>query len=125
MESKSARNARLKAMRRKYGLGEFKNKSSRRVVRVARRRSGRKGGSRGGFGVKGLLSQNNIIGTLAGAWLGPKFGVSSNIGAAAGSYLIGKKGLLGAGVGYFAGPIVVSKVAPMVGMSGSSSSWGQ
>lgn len=109
MESKTQRNARLKAMRKKYGLGEFKN-SKRKVYKVAptkknmvkRRSSKRRSYSRKGssfnvwnslIGVggvvayKGFLSQyiplSTNVKTIAeigvGIWLSKKGGIIGNV----------------------------------------------
>jgi hypothetical protein len=55
----------------------------------------------------GILSTNNLLGTLGGAYVAPMVGITPSIGAAVGSYMIGKKGLMGAAVGYFAAPMVL------------------
>lgn len=57
----------------------------------------------------GILSTRNILGTLGGAM------VAGPAGAAVGSYAIGKKGLLGAAVAYFAAPIVLPYVQQVLG----------
>jgi hypothetical protein len=81
-------------------------KTKRRGGSMARR--GRRGGSKGGFG--GLLSQNNLIGTLGGAYIAPQLGISPAIGGAVGSYMMGKKGIMGAAVGYFAAPLILGMI---------------
>jgi hypothetical protein len=111
VETKTARKERLRAMRQKYGLGEYKTGGRARRTKtrggsMARRKSGkRKGGSKGGFG--GILSMKNIAGTLGGYYIAPMVGLDPKIGAAAGSYFIGKKGVMGAAVGYVGAPIVM------------------
>lgn len=118
MESKQHRNERLRKMRQKYGLGEYKKEKShaikktrKRVSTMAKRskhRSSRKSG------VKGLMSMKNIIGTIGGAYASRYVGVSPAIGAAAGSYLYGKQGITGAAVGYFIAPTAMNMLMPMV-----------
>lgn len=71
-------------------------------------KSRRSKGGIGGFG--GILSTNNLLGTLGGAYVAPMVGVSPAIGAAAGSYFIGKKGIMGAAVGYFVAPMVLGMI---------------
>jgi len=75
-------------------------------------------GRRSGGSVGGLLSTNNLIGTVAGGM------VAGPVGAAAGSYLVGKKGILGAAVAYFAAPYVLSMVGRFTGGSTGGSGTG-
>jgi hypothetical protein len=89
-----------------YGGGRKKARKKTTGGKMARKRS--RGRSKGGFG--GILSTNNLLGTLGGAYVAPMVGMSPAIGAAAGSYLIGKKGLMGAAVGYFAAPMVLNMI---------------
>ena len=83
----------------------------------------RKYSKSGGNGFNGLISTKNLLGTLAGAYIAPKMGMSPQIGAAAGSYLIGKKGVMGAAVGYFAAPYLLGLLSGVTG-SGSTVSEG-
>lgn len=92
-----------------------RSRSRKRGVRMARRRYSRRNGG-GMGGLNGLLSTNNLLGTVGGGM------VAGPIGAAAGSYVLGKKGLLGAAVAYFATPYVQSLVGKVTGGSSSSSS---
>jgi len=86
-----------------------KTRMKTRGVNMAkgRRRSSR---SSGMGGMSGLLSAQNVMGTIGGAYIAPMVGVSPAIGGAAGSYIIGKKGLMGAAVGYFAAPMLLGLV---------------
>ena len=125
VESKTQRNERLRKMRQKYGLGEYKGKKNPRKNRP--RRSGKmaKKGSRknGSAGFGGILSTKNILGTVAGAYIAPKMGISPQLGAAAGSFLYGKKGVAGAAVGYFAAPYVLGMLGGATGGSTDSEAW--
>lgn len=101
VESKTARNARLRAMRQKYGLGEFKNRRTnpRRVQTMARRRFSsrvRRSLSSGG----GMLKQASagigmavLVQKFGGSMLGQYAGVAS-LGAA--YYGGGAAGVVGA-----------------------------
>ena len=88
--------------------------------KMARRRKGGFGGSSGGMG--GLFSTKNLVGTLAGAYLAPKVGLNPQLGAAAGSFIYGKKGVVGAAVGYFAAPYIMGLLGGMSG-SGTNNNW--
>jgi hypothetical protein len=93
------------------------NSMARRRYRMSRGR-GRSGGFMGG-----ITSQKNIIGTLLGAYMGPKVGVSPQIGAAAGSYIYGKQGIKGAAVGYFTAPYLTGILANIPLPGGNNNGW--
>jgi len=91
-------------------------KTKRGGSMARRKRSfGRKRGLMGG-----LLSQNNLIGTIGGAYLAPQLGITPQIGAAAGSYLIGKQGIKGAAVGYFIAPMALNMLGGILNKTGGS-----
>ena len=77
------------------------------------RKKGHRRSARGLLG--GLMSKNNLIGTIGGAFLARYAGVSPRLGAAAGAYFYGKSGLVGAGVGYVAAPMVTGMIDKTIG----------
>jgi hypothetical protein len=108
---------------RMYGGGRKKaSRTTKRGGSMARRKKGR-GRSKGGMG--GLLSTRNLIGTLGGAYAAPMVGIDPKIGAAAGSYLYGKQGVMGAAVGYVMAPMVLSMIPGIPGLGASKSSSSQ
>lgn len=104
---------------RMYGGGRKKaRKQTKRGGSMARRKRGR-GRSKGGMG--GLLSTKNLIGTLGGAYVAPMVGIDPKIGAAAGSFLYGKQGVMGAAAGYFVAPMVLAMIPGLSGGKAGSS----
>lgn len=112
VETKMQRNARLKAMRKKYGLGEFKKSRSssvktrkRRVISTmakSKRRSTRSKSSMGGVvgtaaGVAGYIAFEAFVEPRLLAMLPPQInGAMINVAEiAAGAYLARKGGVLG------------------------------
>lgn len=88
---------------------------------MARRRFGRRSRRSGGFGMGRLLSMKNIMFTVAGAALLPKFvPVNSQIGGALGGFM--GAGPVGAVAGYFLGAPVASATSGILGNIGGSSS---
>ena len=89
-ETKHARNVRLKAMRKKYSLGEFKNKKIRtRGIFMARRRSFKRYASTGGGIVKQVAA--GVGGSVLGQKLASMVGLSnySMVAGLAGAYYAG------------------------------------
>ena len=103
-----------------------KKKRSRSVKRakvnvMARRYRGfrRRSRSKGGFGMGRLFSMKNILFTVAGAALLPKFvGIDPAIGGAAGGFL--GAGPIGAVAGYFLGAPVANATSGLLGNLGGS-----
>jgi hypothetical protein len=99
VESKVQRNARLKAMRQKYGLGEFKRSTSRKIKKTARkvyRMAKRRSFSRSSGGnsmLKGALSGYGAVALTS------KMGINPLIGYAAAYYVGGGAGVVGAFLG--------------------------
>lgn len=85
------------------------------------RRGFRRGRSKGGLG--SILSTKNIAYTLVGAYVAPKVGVNSAVGAGLGSYLASKN-LVNAGIAYIAAPIVLGKVLNLTGTGGTEIVYG-
>ncbi len=79
-----------------------------------RRRYGRRRRRSSGIGLGGLLSVKNIIGVVGGG------AVAGPVGAAVGSYALGKKSLLGAGIAYFAYPYIAPMIGQVLGGIGGS-----
>lgn len=140
MVCSTANRARLKAMRKKYGLGEFSKrhkrvfgvrvkrrhyvKAKRMVSYVARRYRGfrKRRSSRSGLGIGRLLSMKNILFTVAGAALLPRFiGIDSKLGGAAGGFL--GAGPIGAVAGYLLGAPVANAASGVLGGNSSSQGW--
>jgi len=130
METRTHMLARLKEMRRKNHLGEFRNskakavksysKSKKRAVSMVKhRRTHRKSGNV----FNKLTSQKNIIGTVGGTVLAKYLGMPPAWGAAAGAYMYGKSGIVGAGVGFIAAPTIMNvtgKVMPSITTAASN-----
>lgn len=84
-----------------------------------RRRFGRRSRS-GGLGMGRLLSMKNILFTVAGAALVPRFvGVNPQLGGAVGGFL--GAGPVGAVAGYFLGAPIANATSGIIGGSSSSS----
>jgi hypothetical protein len=92
-ESKAHRNARLRAMRQKYGLGEFKRSASRKIKKTTRRvykMAKRRSFSRSSGG-KSMIK--DVLAGIGAVSVAQKFGVSPLLGYG-GAYLA--SGLTGA-----------------------------
>lgn len=94
-----------------------KAKKIKRGVVMARRRSSKRSG--GMLSAGGIFSTKNLVGTIAGAYIAPKIGMSPQVGAAAGSFIYGKQGIAGAAIGYFAAPIVLGMIGNL-GQTGNT-----
>lgn len=127
MESKTKRNARLKALRRKYGLGEFssnkkrkarttKKRASKKVVRMARRKYATRRRSRGGMNFVSLAKK--AVGGVGAATL---VGQGGLVGAVAG---YATNGIVGAVAAYAAPQITQFTNNMTKGMLGSGSAAG-
>lgn len=114
-ESRSAMLARLKAMRKKYGLGEFKNSRAqpKRSVHMARKRSQR---SRIGAQINwlkgGVLSKRNmligaVLGVAIATYVAPKIFPNNKLLQHGAAFVAG--GVPGV-VGSFAAPMVIGAV---------------
>lgn len=109
--------ARLREMRRKYGLGEFKRTGATRRTKSGGRKMGRKRSfsRRGASGFGGGMVKKFLAGVGVGSIVGG--GIA---GAAAGYFLAG--GLEGA-VGGYASPMVANKL-PLGGLLGGAGTSG-
>jgi len=112
----------MKALRNKGSnvkKAKRKAKTTRRVSVMAKKRKYSRRSSNG-FSMGKLTSTKNLIGTIGGAIVGQKMGIDPRLAAAAGSYIYGKGGLAGAGVGYFAAPTITQMTNGLLVKTGTS-----
>ena len=116
---------RLRAMRQKYGLGEYKNKAApharrhkRTVSVMARKKYSRR--HAGGFGGMGGMNKWIKIAafSVGGAIVAPMIGLDGKLGGAAGGFFAG--GPIGGVLGYVAGAPIANAASGMLGMKGSN-----
>jgi len=120
-ESKAQRNARLKALRRKYGLGEFKHsrdkRSTKRSVHMGKKSQRRRIGAQINWLKGGVLSKRNmaisVVTGLGVALLLPRVTQNKTLGYAAAGIA---GGLPGVAAFHFA-----PSVLGAVGMGGAGS----
>lgn len=127
VESKTTRNARLKAMRKKFGLGEFKNKKNVRkrirtgVHNMAKKRFSMGKSRSGNATLKNALAgigASHVVNSMGGQFLGGLTPVASYFSA----YYVGGAVGLGASVVYPMLPNVLSGV--LGGVTNTSSTNG-
>lgn len=129
MAASAAVKARLKALRKKFGLGEFKGNSSapkrarRRTESMAKKRASRRGGSKGSFiktlafGLLGAFLVRRVWNNQFSAPVG---------GAAAVAVLEGSRNPMKVGTGAVIGflePMVENAVAGVTGAQSGSSAY--
>jgi hypothetical protein len=110
--ARMAKSGKWRKGKRRVSIRKRASSAYKKVYSMARKRYRRQSGM-GGIG--GLTAQKNLIGTVGGALVAQKMGFDPRIGAAAGSYFYGKKGIVGAGVGYVAAPYIASMLGGMLG----------
>lgn len=130
--TKKAVKARLRALRKKFGLGEFRKAAKRRLPKkrsvssMAHRRSRRSGGMRSGgigkFRIPPIGKMAEIAGVAGvAAYASPSVmpTVNPKVVAAAAGFATG--GVAGAVIGFLAGVPVANMISSQVGNMGSQS----
>lgn len=93
-------------------------RTTTKVYTMARRGRCRRRGRIGRVGLGRVTSVKNILFTLGGAFIAPRFGISPAIGGAAGGFM--GAGLAGAAVGFIGAPMVSGILGGVMGGSSSS-----